>query len=90
MALRALAFAVLAGCGAAAPKVVDKIVTVPVKERCIEQPMPPHTPVPKPTQCVPGKLCRDVAAELAQVENTERLLEWARIQWERCRKEPDR
>ena len=67
--------ALLIACAPAA-RVVERVITVPVKERC-HAPPPLLSPVLGPT-CRDGKCCRTKEEEIRLVENVELLLRWMR------------
>lgn len=64
-------------CAGPRPRVVEKVVQVPITVRCLKTPRPAHATVPPPTECNPGVMCWPIAAFQDLVDNVERLLEWS-------------
>ncbi len=77
-----------ASCGSPPPpRIIDRIVTVPVKERCAP-PMPVLRVVPEP-KCSPAinpTTCTwpSAAAAADFIDDMERIMEWARIVTAQC------
>jgi hypothetical protein len=86
--VRAVLVLLLVACGASQPpRVVERVVTIPLKERCAS-PLPTFKAVPEP-KCSPAvnpTACTwpSAAAAADFIDGMERLMEWARIVSAQC------